>query len=309
MKTTIKSFALSLSLAALALTSYGQEETNKDFQITFISPLGTNGINSHLYTNKVSINLLAGTSAANTAFEFGGLVNVNTQYVKGFQFAGITNISAKSENAIQVAGITNIAPKGSTKLQLSGLVNVAKTAKFQIGLVNIADSLSGAAFGLINVVKKNGKQEWDLGFSDAINTHLSYKLGTRNFYTIFSGGVNYLEVENADLQYAVGLGFGSEIQLKNNYATQIELLGYGLTENEEFSEDLNLLTQVKLTVSKELDSGLKLYAGPAFNMTISQVKKQNGAIGTDLAPYTIFEDNTNQTDLKGWVGFTIGLRY
>lgn len=283
-------------------------EARKAFQFSFITPLGTNGINSSKVANNYSVNLLGGYSRATNVFEFGGLYNINRQYTKGFQFAGLTNFTGEGRNSVQVAGLSNIARKGRVGFQLGGILNVAKKVGTQVGLINIADSVGGASIGLINIVKKNGKQEFEVGLSDAVNTYASFKLGTDRLYTIFSTGINYLYGE--ETQYAVGLGFGTEIKLKNDYATQFELIGYGLTEGEQFTNDINLLTQFKVTASKEFGAGFKVFAGPVFNLTVSRYKdEENNLIGSNLAPYTLFESEEGNTNLKGWVGFTLGLRY
>lgn len=325
----MKSFVI-LFIAVFTIVSRGYSQSEKSFQLSFITPLSTNGASANKIANDYSINLLGGYSRANNVFEFGGLYNINSEYTKGVQFAGLTNISSKGvkaiqfaglanvtsnqEGGIQISGISNVASKGNVGAQVGGILNVAKNAGTQIGLINIADSVGGASIGLINIVKKNGKQEFELGFSDAINTYLSFKLGTDKFYTIFSGGINFYDIKNtetkAPAQFLVGLGFGKEIHFKKSFATQFELMGYAVTEDKEFTGDLNLLSQFKLTVSKELSSGLKFYVGPVFNMTISQYKNAEGElVGTNIAPYTIFQDNNGKTALKGWIGLSLGIRY
>ncbi|PWJ44213.1 hypothetical protein BC781_101563 [Sediminitomix flava] len=316
---------LAIFASVAMISGANAQSSEKAFQLSFISPIGTNGTQANEIINDYSLNLLGGHSRGNNVLELGGLYNVNTSYTKGVQFAGLTNYSAKSEKAVQFAGITNIASdqdrgvqisgitnvtaKGNVAFQLSGILNVADKAGTQIGLINIADSVGGTSIGLINIVKKNGKKEFEIGFSDALHTYGSFKLGTDKFYTIFSAGVNYIN-QTDDLQYAVGLGFGKDIALKNNFATQIELLGYGLSEGQEFTSDLNMLTQLKVTGSKEFKSGVKVFAGPVLNMTVSKYQGEDGElIGSQLAPYTLFESNNGNVDLKGWIGFTFGIRY
>jgi transposase len=47
------------------------------------------------------------------------------------------------------------------------------------------------SIGLINIAKHRGKYEFEVSFSESINTAISFKIGTDKFYTIFSGGINY----------------------------------------------------------------------------------------------------------------------
>lgn len=320
----MKKIILSVAVICLsAISVVAQEVRERDFQVSFISPFGTNGTQSHLTTNKVSFNILGGYSYGNTAFEFGSLYNVNTNFTKGFQFAGIANYSGNTQNAAQFAGITNIAASGSTPfqfagianvadevtgLQFAGIANVAKKVKgVQFGLFNYADESDGVSIGLINIVKNGGKQEFEIAFSEALNTAVSFKLGTDKFYTIFSGGINYI---NKPVEYAAGLGFGTHINWKKGWGNQIEAIGYALTEQGEFQKGINILNQLKFTVSKELAPHFKVFAGPVLNMTVSDhVNPQTGAIGSSLSPWSMWKSSNGNTQLNSWVGFTAGARF
>ncbi len=65
--------------------------TYKPFQISVFPGMGTNGINAGRFKNGVSLNLVAGYSAANNTFEIGGLSNFNQYFSSGIQIAGIKN--------------------------------------------------------------------------------------------------------------------------------------------------------------------------------------------------------------------------
>lgn len=318
-KRLIYAFLLLLS-SACSLSSQAQDYEEKDFQLGFVTPVGTNGTHSYSTVNKVSFNVLGGHSYGNTAFEFGSLYNINTHITKGFQFAGIANYTGCSDGAAQMAGITNIASDGVSTfqlagianianemsgLQMAGIVNIAKRLRgVQLGLVNISDECEGVPVGLINIVKKNGKHEFELSFSETLNTAVSFRLGTDKLYTIFSGGVRYLE---SPTEYALGIGFGTHINWKNNWGNQIELVGYSVTKDGSFNNDgVNMLTQLRLPISKELSCGLKLFAGPVVNMTISDVEED----GDDsIGPWNMWSSIHGDTHLKGWVGLVAGVRF
>lgn len=307
-----------------SMLSMAQGYEERSFQLGFIAPLGTNGMHSHLTTNKVSVNLLGGHSYGNTIFEFGALYNVNTHFTKGFQFAGISNYSGNTENAAQFAGITNIAVDGVTPLQfagianvadkvyglqLAGIVNVAKYVKgVQLGFINYAGESDGVSIGLINIVRKRGKKEFEISFSEALNTVLSFRLGTDKFYTIFSGGVNFI---NKPVEYAAGIGFGTHIDWKKGWGNQIEVIGYALTENGSFeTEGINMLTQLKLTVSKQFTPCFKVFAGPVVNMIISDyVNPDTGVIAGSISLWSMWKDDVGSISLNGWIGFTAGVRF
>lgn len=316
----MKKFILAVLLQCAFINLTCAQE--RDFQFSFITPIGTNGLSSGQTTNKVSINLLGGYSYGNTAFELGGLYNINTNLTKGVQIAGIANYSGNSMNASQIAGIVNIATKGSTPLQiggianiadnvgglqLAGIVNVAKQVDgVQVGLVNISDECDGVAVGLINIVKKNGKHELELSFSESLNTAVSFKLGTDKLYTIFSGGIKYI---SSPTEYAAGLGFGTHINWNKGWANQIELIGYSLTRNGSFDYDgVNMLAQLRLPVSKQISKHLKVFAGPVVNMTIADNDIADG-YDESLSPWTMWESNSGSVNLKGWVGLVAGVRF
>lgn len=320
----MKKIILSVAVICLSTISMLAHETReRDFQVSFIAPFGTNGTQSHLTTNNVSFNILGGYSYGNTSFEFGSLYNVNTHLTKGLQFAGIANYSGNSQRAGQFAGITNIAAGGSTRFQFAGVanaadevtgfqfagvVNVAKKVRgVQFGLFNYADESDGLSIGLINVVKEGGKQEFEVAFSESLNTSVSFKLGTDKFYTIFSGGINYI---NSPIEYAAGLGFGTHIDWKKGWGNQIEAVGYSLTEQGKFQEGINILTQLKFTVSKQLAPHFKVFAGPVLNMTNSNyVNPETGAIGSSLSPWSMWSSNSGDTHVNSWIGLVAGVRF
>lgn len=318
-----KKILSAIVFCTIALLASAQNNKERNFHLSLISPLGTNGIQSHLFTNKVSVNMLGGYSYSNTVVEFGGLYNVNTHLTKGAQFAGIANYSGEADRAAQFAGILNMATDGmattqvggivniaeDVSVQISGIVNVAKRVKgVQIGLINIAEECSeGVSLGLISIVKHGGKHEFELSFSDAIHTAVNFKLGTDRLYTIFSGGVSYI---NTPVEYAAGLGLGTHLDWRKGWGNQIELMGYSITENGEFPSGFNMLSQLKFIVSKQLAPHFSVFGGPVLNMTISDlVNPETGEIGSSLAPYAVWEQICGKTILKAWVGFTAGVRF
>ena len=304
-----------------------------------VTPLGTNGVESYSATNKVSVNILGGQSSGNTCFEFGGLYNVNKNYTKGFQFAGLMNYSGCGEHASQFAGITNIMPKGTSPFQFAGIANVADEADglqfagianvadkvdglqfagivnvarevngVQFGLINVAEECDGVSVGLINVVKKDGKHEFELSFSESLNTAVSFKLGTDKFYTIFSGAVNYIY---NPVEYAAGIGFGTHINWKNDWSNQIEIIGYGVTDGGCFDYDgVNMLAQLKLPISKQISKHFKVFAGPVFNVSISDCADNDLVHGAaNLSPWKMWNFSSGKTKFNGWIGLVAGVRF
>lgn len=395
----VKKLVLSIAmLGMVGSAAYAQESKEVvPFQLSFITPLGTNGVRSNAITNRVSINLLGGYSKGNVGFEMGGLYNVNFGLTQGVQLSGILNASGKGDHSLQFAGIANVnksqiggtqvggilnvAGKGFTCLQCAGIANatinadvqisgiinaaqsscmqltcilnsskiqkggvqiagimntviqgdstvqvagignVAKSADVQIGgilnvakhvrgsqigLINISQDCGGVPVGLVSIVKNGGKHEFEVSFSEALHTAVSFKLGVDRFYTIFSTGINYID---QPVQYALGYGFGTQWNLKNNWSNQLEAMEYELTENKKFHHK-NSLIQLKYTFAKELAPHFNVFVGPVLNMTISDyVDQETGKKGCSLSPYTIWDNNGTHTKLNSWIGISAGIRF
>ena len=165
---------------------------------------------------------IANLSSEVHGIQFGGIANV-AESVKGIQFGGIANLTEKIEG-IQYAGIGNVSNKVSGAsfggiFNLTGTLNGVQFA----GIVNVVDTVaSGVPVGLVNIVRKGAYREWSLNFADYLNVGLSFKMGIRKFYTIFSAGANFLE----DDLWVTGIGFGHRTSLGSRFDFQPEIVGY-----------------------------------------------------------------------------------
>lgn len=152
----------------------GQELKYRPFQVTWITPIGTNGANSLQYTNELSLNILIGYNGGLDGFEVGGFGNVIKQDAIGFQGAGFGNIVLGSMEGAQISGFANIANNDSKGLQLTGFGNVnggGFNGLQGAGFVNIADgnsdALQIAGFGNLNSGDLEGIQL--AGFANITN--------------------------------------------------------------------------------------------------------------------------------------------
>nr|WP_299342626.1 hypothetical protein [Allomuricauda sp.] len=290
---------------------------SKKAQITFVYPLGTNGINSMDYANNVSFNLLVGLNGGVNGFEFGGLVNYNKGDVKGFQFGGLANINSGSTQGIQISGISNIANQNSKGLQMGltnivngehkglqlGLFNYSKRLNgVQFGLINVSDSISsGTPVGLINIVK-NGYKAVEVAGGETLWANASFKLGSREFYTIIKTGYSRFKDENV---YSAGLGFGSLFSFAKKHGISLELSGNNILYDGKWS-GLNILGKLDFNFQYSLNDRFKVIAGPSFNTYITD-QEVDGNFGTLNIPYTIFEDINEDRMLSAWIGFNLGV--
>lgn len=320
---TSKSIRWTIQILLLILVPINifAHENERFFQFGFIPPISSNGMNSAKTINAISVNLIGGYSAGNKIFELGGAWNASRDYTKGIQIAGLLNYSGNSDNSVQISGLGNIATSGKSPLQigglfnvadrvngvqLSGLVNVAKKVKgVQIGLINyMEDGGDGVSIGLINVAKRGGKYEFEVSFSEAMNTMFSFRIGTDRFYTIFSGGINYFF---SSLEYAIGLGFGTSIDWRKNWSNQFEIQAFAISHEKEITNNsTNNIIQMRFPFCKEFGKHFKLFAGPTLNIGLQEAEIAESA---RLSQWAMWSSKWNGLDISGWIGLSAGLRF
>lgn len=168
---------LALMLTNVVITSvFAQQKKiifmRKDLQVSVVPGVTTNGLNSGMYFNKFSINLLSGLSAGNTIFEFGTISNANIFGSSGIQIAGIANITGVNKtlsepdkkqlsrkelqfvpgfHGIQVAGILNYVHADTRGLQFAGLLN----STVQLSGIQVA-GFGNTARGTVNGLQLAG---------------------------------------------------------------------------------------------------------------------------------------------------------
>lgn len=186
-----------------------QEEKTRPFQMSFVTPLGTNGLESWNITNKVSINLYAGYNGGLNGFElsgFGGMLKndmTGTQIAgfgnivmgkgKGFQGAGFFNYVHNDFKGTQLAGFANAIKGNSNAWQLAGFTNYSKgnTVGQASGFANVNDgSLKGfqlAGFANVNTDTLKGIQV--AGFSNYTKTLKGVQIAPFNYIDSLESGI------------------------------------------------------------------------------------------------------------------------
>jgi len=106
---TLKCLILTLCLSTfITIGQTNDSLKTRPVQVTFIYPMGTNGLESSTYANEFSFNILAGVNGGVNGAEIGGVSNTNTGHVNGLQIAGIANVDLKSANGLIISGIANV---------------------------------------------------------------------------------------------------------------------------------------------------------------------------------------------------------
>lgn len=400
----MKAFTLISLFCFLLITEnlFAQSKGNSKavpIQLTLVTPLGTNGTNSGNTINKVSFNILAGYASGLQGVEFGGLANINRDFMDGVQFAGLTNFTGGTAEGAQFAGISNVNLDdselaqfsgianiniGTTKgfqgagivnftmgysyavqaagicnfgedmkgaqlgvianfaagdvsglqiagvtnfsfrtngaqiagitniteyvdgAQISGILNVARNVNgVQIGFLNIADTVkNGIPIGFLSIVR-DGYREFEVGFSEGLNSYASFKIGVSQFYNIFSIGTQFL---SNHFRWGVGYGIGTHLTNKEDFKINLEAMSYQINEGSTWTNTYNGLQQLKLTFAGGINPNLLFFAGPTFNLMVSDYTNANGKRGSNFPPYYIANNVSGDTNLEFWIGFSAGLK-
>jgi hypothetical protein len=167
------SFLMAFGLQAQP-DSLAKKQKERLIQVSLITPLGTNGMESLDITNKISINILAGGSGGVNGVEGAGFANLTMKDVKGVQGAGFANVVLGNVHGCQMAGFTNVSMGDLKGAQLAGFLNVNEGTMKGVqgaGFVNYnqkdVTGLQGAGFA--NVTLGNHKGAQLSGFANYTN--------------------------------------------------------------------------------------------------------------------------------------------
>lgn len=233
-------FALLLACLWLVdLSAQDNDDKNAAFQLSFVPPLSTQGLQAPKYTNAISVNMLAGVSKNVTKFSLSGIgmyvlndisgvhfsgvgtiagnngsgvlasgVLNRTNDFQGFQMSGVLNLANEVEG-FQIAGMGNVSVGDLDGFQIGGVVNTARVMNgFQVsGAINQAKQTNGFQVGgLVNVADElNGFQVASLA-NKAENVNGSQIAGLVNVAKSVSGfQIGVLANISDDCDYPIGL--------------------------------------------------------------------------------------------------------
>ena len=194
---------------------------------------------------------------------------------------------------------------------MAGFVNVAENVKgFQgAGLLTICDSIDGVALSLIPIVRKNGYRKFAFSVSEVQYANLSFRLGVRHFYNIYSIGMKY-GVYNS---WMMGGGFGTEMDLTEKVKLNIEgtvhqEFMFGTPPDSWFLyvDRLNLYNTVKVLFGWNMGKQANLHIGPTFNVSVAHSAPDMGTKPwNEIPPYSFYNHtgtSYKQTNVQMWVG-------
>ncbi len=256
-----------------------------------------------------------------------GLFNINRGKTQGFQAAGLFNFNIKNGEGMSAAGLFNYQSGNYTGFQTSGLFsftsqelkgvqvsalfNYARKIKkgVQIGLFNYVDSAETVIpIGLFSYIRKGGYHPIELSVNEMEFTNLTFKTGTRRFYTILTTGMQPHEVSKRLWQF--GYGIGTYLRLGKTMGINLDLTAHHLSQ-DSFSRFLNLLNRASLSLEKKWQ-WFGIAVGPAWNLMITDIQSPYYQPIFDNFPQTQFylnEQIESEFRIKSWVGAQVAVRF
>jgi hypothetical protein len=264
--------------------------------------------------------------------QFSGIANVSGGGLKGIQGAGIVNITDGNSTGIQLAGIGNAADS-INGLQAGGIINIAGDAKaaqlagigniadevdgaqiggiFNIadnvkgvqlaGIINICDSIDGIPIALISIVGKNGYRRWDISANETFYVNLTYKIGIRELYTMFTLGYRPGEESN---NTGLGFGIGTNKTIGKRSGIELEVHSYQISRYLWMDEDNSMYT-IRMHYVYNFGERFALFAGPSYNfMHAAQTSDAD-----EIAPSWAGNHYTSAYNWSSWIGFNAGVRF
>ena len=180
-----------------------------------------------------------------------GIFNYSWGDSQGVQAAGIFNFLRGDLRGLQASGIFSYAEGSVNGLQASGIFNLAGELKgMQASLVNVNLGGSGAMFGLVNYSKseemvpfglvnimKNGLIHGAIYMDDMLFTNLSFRSGTKYFYSVFSMGKRGGRyIGSGDSMLTIRGGFGVEIPI-NKFFVNIDITSGSIVNLDTLIDD------------------------------------------------------------------------
>ena len=236
--------------------------------------------------------------------EIAGFSNIHIKGSDGFSIAGFANYSGGNSHGMALAGFANIYKENFKGLQLSGFLNYAKTGGTQIGIVNIADSLTGVPIGIFNFIRK-GYNNIELSYDDQQFLNLEIRSGVNALYSRLIAGSNVLQ--NSETEWTYGYGIGSAPALSRKLHLNFDLSAQHILKSN---------TDPSLDMLGKLGIGLEYRITPwisIFGMATANASYRENNLS--YSPY-LEDQHYYQTDvmdngyvLNQWVGYKFGLRF
>ena len=294
-----------LTTLCLAATATAQENRYSTLHVGLFPPLSSNGRAASLYTNGISINLLAGVSAnerylsingiAGIVFGNGAAVQVSGLYnhiqrdITGVAIGGIVNYIGGRANGLQIGGLLNItsAVKG---MQIGGILNIADNVRgVQIGgILNMADNVAGVQIGGITNMADNTRGVQIGGFWNSADNFTGLQIAG-----LWNSTDNFTGLQIAGLWNATDNVRGAQISPILNKADRVKGLQLSLINIAEHNDYpvglLNFIEDGEMSIALFYDDlcniGIDFRSGGRVLYGIVGLSYDLGRINTEHPEY------------------------
>jgi hypothetical protein len=168
---------------------------------------------------------------------------------------------------------------------------------FQIGVINICDTMSGMPIGVFNYVKSNPPR-YRVSVDEAGFMHVTVRSGTEQMYSLLSLGTS---TALNRYQWTSGLGIGGRVKTGNGYVA-LESIVYNIHEKKFWDEQSMMHIQNAFIYSHRITKHYCLWGGPTFNMGITWNKGKERVSYMDIG-YKKFDHHW----FAAWPGFIGGI--
>lgn len=149
-KSALTGIVMSILFVAQSVVSnsfLNAQDSTRPYQITFITPMGTNGMLSQQSVNYLSMNIIAGYNGGLEGIEVGGVANIIEHNMSGTQVAGLANMVKGDMHGMQVAGFSNLVQGKVEGLMVGGFTNHASQGGKLIQIAGFSNQSTGNTEG------------------------------------------------------------------------------------------------------------------------------------------------------------------
>lgn len=160
-----------------------------------------------------------------------------------------------------------------------------------------------APIGLLSIVKE-GQLHGDLWTSDTAAVAGALRLGSRHVYNLFAIALNPYGTDDRN-RWMLGWGIGGHIPVAEEWAIDIDLMGWHVNTGE-WTNDFNVLGQLRVAASYRFFPRLAIFAGVSLNAWLAQ---DDDASEWRLG--SLHDEHFEKRDLyfASWPGVFAGLRF
>lgn len=165
------------------------------------------------------------------------------------------------------------------------------------------------AWGNSLMAQSGGKfyKAFEMSASEGLNLQAAAKLGTKPVYGLLGIGT---QIISENYKWAFGAGIGTHLLKEEKHSMNLEYMIYHVNEDELWTDNYNNYQQIKLLYSWRMSETVSFFAGPTVNLNIAENKNTYGhTFESTFAPYDLYSNENSNHTAKGWIGFTLGIRF